>query len=118
MIKNHIEARLEQELFGPSRNQQIGLFDYITDDMSIRSTELNQEITQSTLKPVLEQKMELNTTGKLSVGNVTIENVVNKLQQGELTQGEMMFFINNLRNRAAYIKGNLFANDQDGDEQL
>ena len=29
-----------------------------------------------------------------------------------------MHFINKLRNRAAYIKGNLFANDQHSDEQL
>jgi hypothetical protein len=30
----------------------------------------------------------------------------------------MMHFFNNIRNRAAYIKGNLFANDQNSDEQL
>ena len=41
-----------------------------------------------------------------------------KLQRGELTLGEMMHFFNNIRNRAAYIKGNLFANDQNSDEQL
>lgn len=29
-----------------------------------------------------------------------------------------MHFFNNIRNRAAYIKGNLFANDQNSDEQL
>lgn len=61
--------------------------------------------------------MDLNTTdNKFRVGNISIESVVSKLAQGELTKGEMMFFINNLRNRAAYIKGNLFANDQFGDE--
>ena len=30
----------------------------------------------------------------------------------------MMHFINNLRNRAAFIKGDIFANDQYRDEQL
>lgn len=41
-----------------------------------------------------------------------------KLHNGELTFGEMMHFFNDIKNRAAYIKGNLFANDQYSDEQL
>ena len=118
-IKNEIEGKLEEKLFGPKQSEAMGLFDYITDDYNTRKVQLDRKISQEVISKVLEEKMKVEKAGgHLKVNNVSIDGVVKALQQGKLNKGEMMHFINKLRNRATYIKGNLFANDQNSDEQL
>ena len=98
----------------------MGLFEYITDDISERREELGNQIQQDIISPILEKKFDLDydKDNKLRYDNVTLDSAINHLQKGSLTLGEMMHFFNNIRNRAAYIKGSLFANDQNSDEQL
>ena len=55
---------------------------------------------------------------QIIVDGLDLVQAASKLPQGKLNEGEMMYFVNNLRNRAVYLKGNIFANDQHSDEQL
>lgn len=111
----------------------MGLFDYITDDSSERKSELNDYISQTIINPILSKPMHTSTQnhsdgpgssespgsqGQPTIENITLATIASKLHHGSLKQGEMMYFVNNLRNRAAYIKGSIFANDQNSDEQL